>query len=231
MSRIFYRKKFSDYLGEQRAIDDIYTFYVPDPIPPTPSPTPIPPTPTSTPTTTPTSTPTPTPSPQVFYSGLFFTGNTNVDACNQINPSVTLYSTSPFYTYYQQVFTQPINNSSYWIPFGLFLASGSTSYEYQYIGFAPGLVDLGACPSPTPTNTPTPTITPSSTPITPTPTPSNTPVTPTPTPSITPTNTPVTPTPTTTPTPTPTEPAGYKLQAENADFLQAENGDNINIEH
>ena len=30
MSKIFYRKKFSDYLGEQRAIDDIVTFYESD---------------------------------------------------------------------------------------------------------------------------------------------------------------------------------------------------------
>ena len=62
MSRIFYRKKFSDYLGEQRAIDDIYTFYVPDPVPPTPSPTPTSLPITPTPTPTPSSTVTPTPS-------------------------------------------------------------------------------------------------------------------------------------------------------------------------
>ena len=159
MPQVFYRKKFSDYLGEQRAIDDIVTFFTAS----------IPPSPTGTPNPT----PTPTSTPSVFYSGLFFTGNTNVDACSQINPSVTLYSTSPFYTYYQQVFTQPTNNSAYWIPFGLFLASGSTSYEYQYIGFAPGLVDLGACPSPTPTptNTVTPTLT-----KTPSPTPTSPPI-------------------------------------------------------
>jgi hypothetical protein len=58
--------------------------------------------------------------------------------------------------------------------------------------------------------------------------------TPTPTASSTPTPTPNptgTPTPTPTLTPTATEPGGYKLQAENSDFIQAENGDNINIEH
>jgi hypothetical protein len=219
MPQVFYRKKFSDYLGEQRAIDDIVTFFTAN----------IPPSPTGTPNPT----PTPTSTPSVFYSGLFFTGNTNVDACSQINPSVTLYSTSPFYTYYQQVFTQPTNNSAYWIPFGLFLASGSTSYEYQYIGFAPGLVDLGACPTPSPTTTPTPTKTP--VPITPTPTPSpTTTLTPSPTSTLTPSPTTTltgTPTPTPTLTPTATEPGGYKLQAENAYFLQAENGDFINKEH
>ena len=54
MSKVFYRKQFSDYLGEQRAIDDIVSFYEPNPI--TPSPTP---TPSVTPTLTPTNTPTP----------------------------------------------------------------------------------------------------------------------------------------------------------------------------
>ena len=72
MSRIFYRKKFSDYLGEQRAIDDIVQFYIPDggvtptptPVPVTPTPTPsITPTNTPTVTTTPTLTKTPTPTP------------------------------------------------------------------------------------------------------------------------------------------------------------------------
>jgi hypothetical protein len=136
--------------------------------------------PTQTPTPTISETPTNTPTPSVvFYSGLFFTGNTNVDACNQINPSVTLYSTSPFYTFDQKVFTQPTNDAVYWIPFGLFLASGSTSYEYQYTGFAPGLVDLGPCPTTTPTPTPTITVTPTNT------------VTPTITPTITPTPSPV----------------------------------------
>ena len=75
MARTFYRKKFSNYLGEQRAIDDIVLFFTAD-ISPTPSPTPsitpsntptpsITPSPTATPiisvTTTPTSTPTNTP--------------------------------------------------------------------------------------------------------------------------------------------------------------------------
>ena len=68
MSQIFLRKKFSDYLGEQRAIDDIIEFFVPDPSPspspggPTPTPTP---TPSSTPAVTPTPTQTGTPSPSV----------------------------------------------------------------------------------------------------------------------------------------------------------------------
>jgi hypothetical protein len=97
-------------------------------------------------------------------------------------------------------------------------------------------------PTPTPTNTETPTQTPTPT-NTGTPQPTGTPTqtptnTQTPTTTGTPTNTPTptnTETPTNTPTPTltptATEPAGYKLQAENSEFIQAENGDNINIEH
>ena len=70
MSRIYYRKKFSDYLGEQRAIDDIVQFFTQDPVP-TPSPTPLPVSPTPTPSVTPTFTPTPsvtstlTPTPSI----------------------------------------------------------------------------------------------------------------------------------------------------------------------
>jgi len=61
MGNIFRRKRFSNYLGEERAIDDIIEAFIPDggPSPtPTPSSTPVPPTPT--PSVTPTLTPTPT---------------------------------------------------------------------------------------------------------------------------------------------------------------------------
>jgi hypothetical protein len=175
MSRIFYRKRFSDYLGEQRAIDDIVQFFIPDgpPPSPTPSPTPVTPTPTPSITSTPTGTPsvtntptqtkTPTPTPSfVFYSGLFCSGNTQNDACFCVNPSVTLYSTQPFYTSSQQVYTDSSLTNQ--IPVGLFLASGGTAYEYQYIYFNPGLEVVGSCPTPTPTITPTATLTPSVTP-------------------------------------------------------------------
>ena len=88
-NRVFLNKKFSNYLGEQRALLDIIVRYEsvippsPTSVTPTPTPTPsaspIPPTPTQTPTTTltltasptqtatatpqPTATPTNTPSP------------------------------------------------------------------------------------------------------------------------------------------------------------------------
>lgn len=58
MSKVFYRKKFSDYLGEQRAIDDIYASFIPDGgVTPTPTPVPVSPTPTPTSSLTPTPTP------------------------------------------------------------------------------------------------------------------------------------------------------------------------------
>lgn len=60
MGRVFYNKRFSDYLGENRAIMDIVENFVPD-IVPSPTPTPSV-TPTNTPTLTPTNTNTPTPS-------------------------------------------------------------------------------------------------------------------------------------------------------------------------
>ena len=160
------------------------------------------PTVTTTPTTTPTNTPTPTNTSTAIYSGIFCTGNTQTDACI-CTGSTTLYSSQPFFTASQQVFTQPIFNSSYWAPTDIWMVSGGTSYQYQYTMFAPGLVDMGACPSPTPTQTPTITPTPGASPS-PTPTTTNTPTT---TPTVTPTNTQtVTPTitPTTTPTNTPT---------------------------
>ena len=59
MSKVFYRKKFSTYLGENRALDDIVVRYEADP---SPTPLPITPTPTPTPSITPTRTLTPTPS-------------------------------------------------------------------------------------------------------------------------------------------------------------------------
>jgi hypothetical protein len=57
MARTFYRKKFTNYLGEQRAIDDIVLFFTAD-IGPGPTPTPsITPSHTPTPSITPSSTP------------------------------------------------------------------------------------------------------------------------------------------------------------------------------
>ena len=64
MAKVFYRKQFSDYLGEQRAINDIIVEFIADGPQPSPTPTPsITPTSTLTPTPTPTSTSTPTPTP------------------------------------------------------------------------------------------------------------------------------------------------------------------------
>jgi hypothetical protein len=56
MGKIFTRKQFSNYLGEQRAILDVDTEFFAD-IVPTPTPSPVTPTPTPTPTSTPTPSP------------------------------------------------------------------------------------------------------------------------------------------------------------------------------
>jgi hypothetical protein len=94
MSRIFYRKKFSDYLGEQRAIDDIVQFFTQD-IEPTPTATPVPVTPTPTPSITPTNTLTPTPS---------------ITPTNTNTPSVTpTLTTTPTNTVTPTLTTTPTN--------------------------------------------------------------------------------------------------------------------------
>ena len=59
MSKVFLRKQFSNYLGENRALDDIIVRYIAD-ISPSPTPTPVPVSPTPTPSVTSTLTPTPT---------------------------------------------------------------------------------------------------------------------------------------------------------------------------
>lgn len=61
MSKIFLRKQFSYYLGENRAINDTIVQFIPDGPPPSPTPTPSI-TPTITPSITPTITPSITPS-------------------------------------------------------------------------------------------------------------------------------------------------------------------------
>ena len=154
MSKIFYRKKFSDYLGEQRAIDDIVQFFTSD-IPPTPSPTPGMLTPTPTPSVTATLTPTP-----------------SVTATVTATPSVTPTGTP-------SVTTTPTNTAS---PTPTQTQTGTpnvTATPTSTLTPTPSVTQTGTpavTPTPsvtrtatvTPTNTetptPTPTVTPSSTP-------------------------------------------------------------------
>ena len=81
MAKVFYRKQFSDYLGENRAINDIVVAYEP-----APSPTPLPITPTPTPTKT--STPTPTPSITPTLTSSPTTTPTNTPTAS-ITPTLT----------------------------------------------------------------------------------------------------------------------------------------------
>ena len=87
MPQVFYRKKFSDYLGEQRAIDDIITFFEPLPSP-TPTSSPLPITPTTTPTTTPTPTTTLTTTPTPTTT-LTTTPTPSITPTNTRTPTVT----------------------------------------------------------------------------------------------------------------------------------------------
>jgi hypothetical protein len=89
MSKVFLRKQFSNYLGENRALDDIIVRYIADISPsPTPTPLPITPTPTPTPSITPTSTLTPTPSITPTNTGTPTQTPTNTQTPS-ITPSIT----------------------------------------------------------------------------------------------------------------------------------------------
>jgi hypothetical protein len=104
MAQIYIRKRFSSYLGEERAIDDIVRSFIPDgptPTPPTPTPsvtpttTPIVPTPSVTPTNTPsvtptsTITPTPTETPIVPTPSVTPTGTPTQTPTSTITPTPT----------------------------------------------------------------------------------------------------------------------------------------------
>ena len=88
--KVFLRKKFSNYLGENRALDDIIVRFEPAPSPePTPTPTP---TPSVTPTNTPTPSVTPTNTPSVTPTN---TGTPTPTTTNTPTPSSTYIPVSP----------------------------------------------------------------------------------------------------------------------------------------
>jgi hypothetical protein len=253
-------ERFNDYVGgismdisitifEYIDACDYYEDLGPSPTPSiTPSPTSTPsvtptntatptvtPTNTSTPTTTPTTTPTNTSTPTTTPTGTPTT-TPSVTPTNTQTPTPTstlAVSPTPTPTNTETPTntptTTPTNTPSV-TPTNTSTPTGTpTNTPTETPTNTPSVTPTNT-PSVTPTNTSTPTVTPTNTATTtPTVTPTNT-STPTNTPSVTPTETPTN-TPTPTLTPTPTEPVGYKLQAEDADFIQAENGDNINIQH
>ena len=140
MSKVFYRKQFSDYLGEQRAIDDIIAQFIPDGgITPTPSPVPV------TPTPTPTKTSTPTPTPSITPSVTPTSTLTPTPSITPTNTNTPTSTTTPTVT--------PTNTQT------------PTSTLTPTPSITPTLTRT---PTNTPTNTgsptPTPTVTPSSTP-------------------------------------------------------------------
>jgi hypothetical protein len=191
MSRIFRRKQFSNYLGEQRAIDDITSQFIPDP-----SPTPIPVTPTPTPSITPTLTPSVTPSltPSVTPSLTPTISVTpSLTPTKTPTPTPTITPSAEFFIYDAQDCNDPfaapvvVKSTSFLIIGSSVKVVGdsNTCYEILNTGFPPEdfIVDttytdcidcnITITPTPTPTSTVTPTPTPTST-VTPTPTPSPT---------------------------------------------------------
>jgi hypothetical protein len=146
MAQIYIRKRFSSYLGEERAIDDIVRSFIPDgptPTPPTPTPsvtpttTPIVPTPSVTPTNTPSVTPTTTPTLTPTPTGTPTQTPTNTPSVTPTETPTNTPSVTPTLT--------PTNTST------------------------PTTTPIVPTPSVTPTNTITPSITPTLTPtITPT---------------------------------------------------------------
>jgi hypothetical protein len=115
MSRVFIRKQFSNYLGENRAIDDIVQFYIPDGGV-TPTPTPV--TPTPTPSITPTNTLTPTPSITPTNTNTPTTTTTpTVTPTNTNTPSVTPTITPTKTTTPTPTLTPtPTSSSTPWTP-------------------------------------------------------------------------------------------------------------------
>jgi hypothetical protein len=183
MSKVFRRKIFSHYLGEQRAIDDIISQFIPDP-----SSTPLPVTPTPTPSITPTLTPSVTPSltPSITPSL-----TPTISVTPSLTPTIT--PSAQFFIYDAQDCNDPfaapvVVKSTSFLLIGSsvkVVGDSNTCYEILNTGFPPEdfIVDttytdcfdcnITITPTPTPTSTVTPTPTPTST-VTPTPTPSPT---------------------------------------------------------
>lgn len=91
MGRVFINKQFSDYLGENRAINDIVVGFVSDPVSPSPTPTPsITPTNTQTPTVT--NTPTPSFLPYFCTDEIIISGHTNLPELDGTYSRVYTYS-------------------------------------------------------------------------------------------------------------------------------------------
>ena len=120
MARTFYRKKFSNYLGEQRAIDDIVLSFTAD-IGPSPTPTPSI---TPSPTTTPAVTSTPTPSVTSTLTQTPTTTPTNTPT-NTGTPTQTPTNTAtPTFT------PTPTKTPNALCPQQLILSASSPSYLY-----------------------------------------------------------------------------------------------------
>jgi hypothetical protein len=187
MPQIFYRKKFSDYLGEERALNDIIGAFASVVIP----------TPTPTPSVTPTNTPTPSITPTNTVTPSITPTNTPTNTVTP-TPSTTLGATA----------TPTPTNTSTQTPTPSTTTTLTPTPTQTPTNTQTPTPSTTTTLTPTPTQTETPTQTPTNT-QTPTPSTTTT-LTPTPTNTETPTQTPtntVTPTNTETPTQTPTNTA------------------------
>ena len=152
--------------------------------------------PSATPTNTPTQTVTPTIARVAFT---VHSATTKNDACNEVNPSITIYGNNSQFDLSTIFWNVPNGNST--VDMTGFYENNNYVAELNSLGNTVGFGSLCVTQTPTPTNTQT--LTPTNT-ETPTPTNTETPTN-TPTNTETPTNTPTnTETPTSTPTNTPT---------------------------
>jgi len=157
-------------------------------------------TPTQTQTETPTNTPTQTVTPTIARVAFtVHSATTKNDACNEVNPSITIYGNNSQFDLSTIFWNVPNGNST--VDMTGFYENNNYVAELNSLGNTVGFGSLCVTQTPTPTNTQT--LTPTNT-ETPTPTNTETPTN-TPTNTETPTNTPTnTETPTSTPTNTPT---------------------------
>jgi hypothetical protein len=131
MGQIFRRKKFSSYLGEQRAIDDIVMMFTED-IYPSPTPTPPNPSPTSTPAVTPTTTPTVTQTPTNTSTPTTTPTNTQTPTNTGTptpTPSITPSPSQP--AFYAYIFPEAQDSTSL-IQLGDYMTSNGSTLFFGY---------------------------------------------------------------------------------------------------
>ena len=119
------------------------------------------PTQTQTPTVTPTVTVGLTPTPTPTYSRIAFTvysATTQLDACNEVNPSITIYGNNPNFDLCTTFWNTVIGNST--VDMTGYYQNNTYVVRLDDFGYPIGFGTLCPTNTPTPTNTSTPTNTP-----------------------------------------------------------------------